>query len=331
MNPKILPVSAAVVLALATASIVRTQPHPQTNPPPSTPPKADFEQRVAAVGLVEPASENISIASHLPGVVAKVHVAVGQDVAEGDPLVTLDTRALEAARGARLADIAAREAAAAAASARATRARAALADAKRTLSFAESVTDKRSVSAEEISRRRGAVDVAEAEVASADADTASARAAAESARADLKVIETDLERSTVRSPIRGRVLQVRIRAGEYAPAGPTAAPWLVLGDVSSLRIRTDIDEHEAWRIRPGARAFAEVRGNANLRVPVSFVKFEPLVVPKQSLTGASTERVDTRVLQAVYRVEPNALNLFVGQQMDVFIDASDLSTAMARR
>jgi hypothetical protein len=44
-------------------------------------------------------------------------------------------------------------------------------------------------------------------------------------------------------------------------------------------------------------------------------------LPKKSLTGDSTERVDTRVLQVIYRVQRDDLRLFVGQQMDVFIDA----------
>ena len=44
------------------------------------------------------------------------------------------------------------------------------------------------------------------------------------------------------------------------------------------------------------------------------------MVPKRSLTGESTERVDTRVLQIVYRFTPGDLTLFVGQQVDVFID-----------
>jgi HlyD family secretion protein len=46
------------------------------------------------------------------------------------------------------------------------------------------------------------------------------------------------------------------------------------------------------------------------------------VLPKKSLTGDSTERVDTRVLQVIYKIEDTNLPLFVGQQMDVFIDAS---------
>jgi hypothetical protein len=52
------------------------------------------------------------------------------------------------------------------------------------------------------------------------------------------------------------------------------------------------------------------------------VRFEPYVVPKRSLTGDSTERVDTRVLQIIYALDPAALPVFVGQLMDVFIEAA---------
>jgi HlyD family secretion protein len=331
MKQKIVPIAAVVVLLAATVSIVRTQPRTDVTAPPVAPPRADFEQRVAAVGLVEARSENISIASHLPGVVEKVFVIVGQQVNAGEPLVKLDTRALEAARAERHREIATRQATVATAAARARRARATLSEAQQNLRFAESISDSRSISAEELVRRRSAAEVAEAEVQAADAETIAAEAAVKSAEAALNSVETDLARSTVTAPIAGRVLQVRIRPGEFAPAGPAAEPWLVMGDVSALHVRVDVDEHEAWRVRPGATAVAQVRGNANLRAPVAFVRFEPLVVPKQSLTGASTERVDTRVLQVIYRIEGADFPLFVGQQMDVFIDASDLKTAMMRK
>ena len=46
-------------------------------------------------------------------------------------------------------------------------------------------------------------------------------------------------------------------------------------------------------------------------------------MPKRSLTGDSTERVDTRVLQVIYRFDPAGAALFVGQQVDVFIRADE--------
>jgi hypothetical protein len=134
----------------------------------------------------------------------------------------------------------------------------------------------------------------------------------------------------VRAPIDGEVLQVKIHVGEYAPAGVTATPLILLGRLKPLNIRVDVDEHEAWRVNPSAKAIATVRGNADLKTPVSFVRFEPFVLPKKSLTGDSTERVDTRVLQVIYRVENDALPLFVGQQMDVFIEAPSVQAVAGR-
>lgn len=324
----ILPVLAILILTISTVSIARSQPVRTTNPPPIAPPRATFSERVAAVGLVEPSSENISLSAHLPGIVESIHITVGQDVKAGTPLVKLDTRALDAQVAERRSALASREAMLTTARAVTHRARAALADVQRSLRFAESVSDPRSISVEEVTRRRSAVEIATAEVETAEAEIATATAAVASAAAALRSAQTDVERSTITAPIDGRILQLRIRVGEYAPAGQAATAWLIMGNVSPLHVRVDVDEHEAWRVKPGARATGQVRGNANLGTSLTFVRFEPLIIPKQSLTGSSTERVDTRVLQAIYRVNDANSPIFVGQQMDVFIEAGDLKTAM---
>jgi len=328
MKNFILPISAVVVLTLATVSIVRTQPSRTLSEPPIAPPRATFAERVVAVGLIEASSENISLSAHLPGVVEKVLVTVGQDVRAGEPLVKLDTRALAAQLAERRSDLVTRQAGVTTANANARTARATLADVQRNLRIAEAVADPRSISVEELSRRRSAVEIAEANVFAADAQIAAAQAGVAAAEAAIGAVETELARSTILAPIDGRILQLRIRPGEFAPAGVTAQAWLMLGAVDPLHVRVDVDEHEAWRVKPSAGAVAQVRGNANLSTPLRFVRFEPYVVPKTSLTGASNERVDTRVMQAIYRIERVDLPLFVGQQMDVFIDAGGLQTAM---
>ena len=48
------------------------------------------------------------------------------------------------------------------------------------------------------------------------------------------------------------------------------------------------------------------------------MRIAPHVIPKRSLTGLSTGRVDTRVLQAVDSMKADALDAFPGQQVDVF-------------
>jgi multidrug resistance efflux pump len=188
-------------------------------------------------------------------------------------------------------------------------------DLEQQLEFVERVKDGRAVSAEEVSRRRSAVATAAAELAQAQAEVGAAAAQVQS-------VETEIERSTIRAPLDAEVLQVRVRVGEYAPAAATSTPLILLGRLHPLHVRVDVDEHEGWQVRPGASAVGHVRGNPQLTTPLEFVRFEPFVVPKRSLTGDSTERVDTRVLQVIYRVERDDLPLFVGQQLDVFIEAA---------
>jgi HlyD family secretion protein len=50
------------------------------------------------------------------------------------------------------------------------------------------------------------------------------------------------------------------------------------------------------------------------------VRIEPFVIPKRSLTGDSAERVDTRVLQIIFELDRPEVPLYVGQQVDVFIE-----------
>jgi len=260
------------------------------------------------VGLIEASSENIAVGTPLAGVVSRIFVKAGQSVKSGEPLFALDTRQLNA-------DLAVRRSSLAVARSGIRVARARLDELQRNLDFAEGLSDKRAISAEETMRRRTAVTTGRAQL-----DEAQAQASA--AEAQIRSVETEIERSTVRAPLDAQVLQVKVHAGEYAPAAVTATPLVLLGGSLPFNVRVDVDEHEAWRVQPGAPATAHVRGDARLKTPLQFVRFEPFVVPKKSLTGDSTERVDTRVLQVIYRIDRQDLPLFVGQQMDVFIDAS---------
>ncbi len=63
------------------------------------------------------------------------------------------------------------------------------------------------------------------------------------------------------------------------------------------------------------------KNNTSIAIPLKFERVEPYVLPKLSLTGASNERVDTRVLQVIYSFEqPKDYYIYVGQQVDVFIE-----------
>jgi len=309
MKRYVLPAIGVLAAVWSAYSVVRTQPLRVATDPPAPPAVSEFADTVAAVGLVEASTENVWIGTPLGGVVTRVFVTAGKSVRAGDPLFEIDTRQLHA-------DLAIREQAVNVARARTRVADARLADVQRQLQFAEQVIDKRAISADELSRRRSAVETAGAELDQARTEVAAAEA-------QVAAVQTELERSIVRAPMQAEVLQVKIRVGEFAPATGTPAPLILLGRAKPLHVRVDVDEHEAWRVREGAHAIGHVRGNAALKAPLRFVRFEPFIVPKKSLTGDSTERVDTRVLQIIFRVERDDAPLFIGQQLDVFIDAAN--------
>ena len=85
-------------------------------------------------------------------------------------------------------------------------------------------------------------------------------------------------------------------------------------------MRADVDESDAWRVQPGSGAVAHLRGNSQITFALEFVRFEPYVIPKKSLTGDAAERVDTRVLQVIYRFRDPKDAVYDGQQMDVYIE-----------
>ena len=290
----IIPLLALAGVAFAVFTVIRGDKAHLPAPPVSDAPQSPYQTFVAGSGIVEASTENISIGTPIAGIVAKIFVHIGSNVKTGDALFTLDDRAQRA-------ELATRRAAVQVAEAQ-------VADARYVLTIAETLAEKGVVSIENRDRNRFATQKAEAQLAQA--------------RAELNSSETDLERLTVHAPVDGQVLQMKVHLGEFAPAASAGQPPLILlGGVKPLNVRVDVDENDAWRVSAGASATGFLRGHKEVKTPLQFVRFEPYVVPKKSLTGDSTERVDTRVLQVIFSFERGDLAIFVGQQMDVFIDA----------
>lgn len=278
------------------------------------PAQSPFAQTVSGAGIIEASTQNIAVAAPVSGVIAQVHVQVGQSVKAGAPLFTLDERPLAA-------EVAARDASVQVAEMRVLEAEAQLAEADDQLAKVRNLSDPRAVSREEVVRR-------ETTARATGSRLKLAQASLVQARAQRKQSQVDYERLTVRAPVSGELLQVNARVGEFISPGDGAKP-IMLGETRRLHVRVDIDEADAWRFRAGARAVAYLRGNATLSVPASFVRIEPYVTPKKSLTGASAERVDTRVLQVLFAFDRGELPIYVGQQMDVFVEAAGGAGAAA--
>jgi multidrug efflux pump subunit AcrA (membrane-fusion protein) len=332
------------VFAVATAKPKET-PQPLARPASVNP----YERGVAALGLVEPAGRSVAIVAPEAAMVVRVHVDVNDQVAEKQPLFELDTRPLEA-------EIVRAQAAVVAAQAdidrwhalprqetlpplRAAveRARAVLADREELLRLADDSQRRGANTTRDVSAARYARDSAKAELDGALADLASAEAGGwrpdlaiasatlDQRKAAVQALELLKERLIVRAPRAGKVLRRQIETGEFATTD-AARPALILGDLSRLHVRAQVDEEDIALVRTNARAIARTRGSVQRELALRLVRVEPFARPKTDLIGVNSERVDTRVIDVVFEVPESdgadrEATLYPGQAVDVFIEA----------
>jgi HlyD family secretion protein len=298
----VLPFAALIGLVAAVGAVIQGNRTVPVAPPAVQSPTVPFAAYVAGAGMIEASTENIAVGTPVSGVVAAIYVTWGDQVNAGEPLFKIDDRDLQ---GQLLVAVA-----------KVKEAEANLAKTNNLLKVAEGLRIGSSVSAVDLANRRFDVAIHEAALALAKAEAEQTR--------------IEIERRTIRAPLTGSVLQIKTRLGEFAQAGVLATPLMMLGDTKFLHVRVDIDENDAWRVHAGSPAVAFVRGNPDLNAPLQFERFEPYVIPKVSLTGQGTERTDTRVLQVIYSFDPTVLPVYVGQQVDVFIEAPSIGSASAR-
>lgn len=343
-----LPLLAACGLGFAVYSVIQAQKPMTPSVPLSAPPsRPDKNRMVAGSGLVEAQRENIPVGLNVPGVVVEVFVKKGDTVKKGEPLFRVDDRELKSQLLIQEADLASAKATlhklkaaprpedVPPAEAAVEEARARLNDAEAAMSRTEKLYNKQMSPASDFDRDRFAYYAARAMLSKAQAelerikrgtwqeDILVAEAAVKMSEARLEGLKVNLDRLTVRAPTDGQVLQLNVRPGQYA-AMAWKEPMLVMGEVQRLHVRIDVDENDLPWFRKGAEAYATPRGRNEPRLPLSFVYVEPYVIPKQSLNGSNSERVDTRVLQVVYALpEDRPIDLYVGQQLDVFLGSNE--------
>ncbi len=290
----------AGMVALVTRSL-QTPPRPA---PLVEPARSPYTNSVAASGIIEAARENVKIAAPKGGLIQKLFVEVGSKVKAGERILQLDNREARARLRTMQAQL--------------ESLRAALrtdkvmwADAADQFRRVERLEKQNVASEDERTRKEFALQNWAARVAKIEADIQAGQAQVEQAQVELEIL-------TVRAPRDGTILQVNVRAGEFAGTTP-AEPLTILGEVDKLQVRAEVDEQNAPLIATNQPASAFLKGSTSNPIPLRFVRIEPFVIPKRSLTGDSTERVDTRVLQVIFELDRPPFPIYVGQQVDVFI------------
>lgn len=307
-------ISLSIIIAVIglTAAIIFTFTKGNPAPPPPnnlvSPPVTPYNESVSGTGVVEANSRNLEVGVFVSGIISEVRVNEGDKVNKGDVLMVIDKRSAEA-------DLEMRKKELESAQANVKIAQAQLDDEEDLLKRYNNLKGGVAISITRQQRQMFAVRRAKAQLEQAQANL-------ESSKTMLANAGVTLNKHTVTAPISGEILKVRVRAGEFASAGAAVAP-IVLGNTTPLNLRVQIDENDLWRFNKKAKAIAYLRSNKERKYNLNFVRVEPLVQPKVQLSGNASELVDTRIMEVVYSIEPLAdAPLYVGQQLDVFIDAS---------
>ncbi len=275
----------------------------------ATPHISPFEYNIAGIGFVEASSRNMSIGSFAPGIVSKVMVTEGDKVSAGETIFTLDQRSAKAEVQNKLHSLARGKAALKLSQIN-------LSDAQDSLKRAQGLKSGRSISQEDLQKRYFAVERAQA-------DTTIKNTIIDQSEAELQLAKIDLEKTMINSPIDGIILKVRITPGEFISGNEQDqnSP-ILLGKIHPLYLRVQIDENDIWRFEKQLKAYAFLRSNSNIKIPLSFVRVEPYALQKGSLAENRTELIDTRVIEIIYQINYDTDNIYIGQHLDVFIETN---------
>jgi HlyD family secretion protein len=298
------------------------------------------EKRWLAVapGRVEPLSGVIRVAVPVMGVIGDVLVKAGDAVFAGEPLVSLIDHEARARLAAAEAQVALRrrvrnkESAASGAAVR-RRAEDAVADAEIAVSEGRSFVDKAAVE-----RRAGRGSDADVEAARSGLTRAQVRLVQQKAelrrieagaplptqaegqlniaRSELLAVQAAIEKMTIRAPIDATILQMNARQGELASPS-TAQPLVLLGNVSALRVRAEVDERDITKIKVGQSVLVRPAAFRDREIAGTVSLIAPLVEAGRHNALGQRNMTDVDVVEVLVDLgEPGPL--VVGMKVDVY-------------
>jgi HlyD family secretion protein len=296
----------------------------------------------AAPGRVEPKSGEIRIGASQPGRIAEILARINDQVEEGELLIRLDDAEARARLAAAEAEAGARKQERDAAPAVAGRdelrraedavfaAERALTGARFELDFALSarrtggatgtaqmvqqarkrLTDAR----ERLQRDRVAVATAQSKPGVPAPNRA--ESALSAARAEVAMAEAILDKTRVRASIGGTVLQLGAKLGEMV--APTAdQPLIVLGDMSLMRVKAEVDEGDVSKIKLGQKAFVRSTSYPGKDFEGRVTAFAPSLAPPRIGLRGPRRPTDVEVLEVTIDLDGNPA-LLPGMRVDAF-------------
>jgi len=306
----------------------------------------------SATGRVEPKDGEVRVTTQTAGEIVAVHVKTNDKIAAGDVMVQIDDTdlvdKLAAARAEAQVRVRERDEEPAAKGPAEERrvaeddldkAERALFDAKQALDRAAVATLSDANAGDAVVKARErvvtdtkAVDKARQNLARVNALAnlplpTRLEAALSQARSDLTLLENAIDRTRVRAPYDGTVLTVWAKVGETAAPSPDA-PLVLFGDLSSLRVRAEVEERDTVKIKQGQVAIIKVDAYGDKEFTGKVTSIAQSLGPPRIASRGPRRPNDVEVLEVLVGLDGNP-PLLTGMRVDVFFKddgAPDAST-----
>ena len=137
-------------------------------------------------------------------------------------------------------------------------------------------------------------------------------------RSDVTLAESVLDKTRIRSPIDGTVLQINAKVGELVAPSPEL-PLIVMGDMTIVRVRAEVDEADVGKIKRDQRVFVRNTAHPNRDFEGKVVELAPsLAMPRMGSRGAR-RATDVEVMEVVIELDGGSGSaLLPGMRTDVF-------------
>lgn len=140
--------------------------------------------------------------------------------------------------------------------------------------------------------------------------------ALQAARSDVAVAEALLEKTRILAPVSGTILQLPAKAGEMVAPSPDQA-LAVLGDMSVVRLKAEVDEIDVSKIKVGAKVVVKSNAYPGKEFEGTVAELAPsLTSPQFALRGARRP-MDVEVLPVTVDLDGDP-PLLPGMRADAF-------------
>lgn len=211
----------------------------------------DIESVVLSAGTLA-ALNTVVVGSQLSGQVSELHADFNDTVEEGELIARIDPRTFQARVQQNEADVAVAKGNIESRKADLVRAEATLRQAERDLARRQTLQERGHISATELDHDLTLVETSQAQVAVAEAAIGNARATLEQREASLAQSRLEFERTYIRSPVSGTVINRQVEIGQTVAASFSAPVLFEIGqDLHRMKVEASVDEADIGRIREG--------------------------------------------------------------------------------